>query len=206
LHAGAQRRGGQYFPNHAVSSVSADGTGFQVTATGGSFAADRLVLAAGLGNKGLAAMVGLTAPVRPVHGQLLVTERTRPAFDIPTNIVRQTGEGSFLLGYSHEDRGFDTGTSADLMRDIAWRCATAFPFLADLRVVRTWSGLRVMTPDGFPIYEQSARHPGAFVVSCHSGVTLAANHARLVAGWVADGAIPEDYGCFRASRFDVPTA
>jgi glycine/D-amino acid oxidase-like deaminating enzyme len=203
LHAGLQGRGGRYFPNHPVASIAPEGSGFRVTAGEHRFAADKLVLAAGLGNKALAEMVGLGAPVRPLHGQLLVTERTRPVFEVPTNIVRQTSEGSFLLGYSEEDRGFDTGTSTELMRDIAWRCATAFPFLADLRVVRTWSGLRVMTPDGLPIYEQSTRRPGAFVATCHSGVTLAANHARLVAGWIADGGIPQDYACFGAARFDV---
>jgi hypothetical protein len=31
-----------------------------------------------------------------------------------------------------------------------------FPALAPLRVVRTWAALRVMSPDGYPIYEQSA--------------------------------------------------
>ena len=31
-----------------------------------------------------------------------------------------------------------------------------FPLLAGLNVVRTWAALRVMSPDGFPIYEQSA--------------------------------------------------
>ena len=42
--------------------------------------------------------------------------------------------------------------------------------------MRTWSALRVMSPDGFPIYDQSQFFPGAFVATCHSGVTLAANH------------------------------
>ena len=38
-----------------------------------------------------------------------------------------------------------------------------------------------MTPDGYPIYAQSQTHPGAFVALCHSGVTLAAFHARELA-------------------------
>ena len=37
--------------------------------------------------------------------------------------------------------------------------------------------LRVMSPDGLPIYEQSPTAPGAFLITCHSGVTLAAVHA-----------------------------
>ena len=38
-----------------------------------------------------------------------------------------------------------------------------------------------MSPDGLPIYDQSREFPGAFVASCHSGVTLAAAHAERYA-------------------------
>ncbi len=43
----------------------------------------------------------------PLKGQILVTERTRPLLDRPTTFVRQTEEGSIMLGDSHEDVGFD---------------------------------------------------------------------------------------------------
>ena len=42
-----------------------------------------------------------------------------------------------------------------------------------------------MSPDGHPIYERSKQCPGASLVTCHSGVTLAAAHAKVLAGWVA---------------------
>ena len=72
--------------------------------------------------------------------------------------------------------------------------------------MRTWGALRVMTPDGFPIYDRSRTHPGAFVFTCHSGVTLAANHAFEASRWVVDDRIPEEMACFAADRFDVPQA
>jgi hydrogen cyanide synthase HcnC len=64
----------------------------------------------------------------------------------------------------------------------------------------------VMTPDGFPIYQQSPTHPGAFVATCHSGVTLAASHALHLAPAIAAGILPADLNSFAASRFDVQTA
>jgi hydrogen cyanide synthase HcnC len=73
-------------------------------------------------------------------------------------------------------------------------------------VVRAWAGLRVLSADGFPIYEQSATHPGAFLATCHSGVTLAAVHAYAFAPAVAVGALPESFKPFVARRFDVPEA
>ena len=53
-----------------------------------------------------------------------------------------------------------------------------FPLLGGVNIVRSWGALRVMTPDGCPIYEASAECPGAFLVTCHSGVTLAALSSR----------------------------
>ena len=74
-------------------------------------------------------------------------------------------------------------------------------------LVRTWAALRVYSPDGFPIYDQSAVHPGAFVVTCHSGVTLAANHALVLPSHIDAGALPKSIlEPFSARRFDVPTA
>jgi glycine/D-amino acid oxidase-like deaminating enzyme len=63
-----------------------------------------------------------------------------------------------------------------------------------------------MTADGFPIYDQSVSCPGAFVATCHSGVTLAANHAGTIAPMIAAGALDPDLAVFSARRFDVPQA
>jgi hypothetical protein len=48
--------------------------------------------------------------------------------------------------------------------------------------------------------------PGAFVATCHSGVTLAANHALALAPHIAAGKLPEEFDVFSARRFDVPKA
>ncbi len=206
LHAGFIAMGGHYYTEHTARRIEAHDKGFRVHTDALIFEGARVVVAAGLGSPTLGASIGLAVPVVPLQGQLMVTERCAPHFDIPTNLVRQTDEGSFLLGYSQADLGFDTGTQAPTLRDIAWRCTRAFPFLASLRVVRAWGALRIMSPDGFPVYAQSASHPGAFVVTCHSGVTLAANHAMDVSEWIANRVIPETHSCFNLERFDVSPA
>ena len=79
--------------------------------------------------------------------------------------------------------------------------------LPDTGVVRAWAALRVMTPDGFPVYDQSRRFPGAFVAACHSGVTLAAAHALMLAPLIAAGSLPADpFETFSLRRFDVQKA
>lgn len=161
----------------------------------------RLVLAAGLGNRTLAPMVGLRAPVQPNRGQVLVTERLQPFLKHPTLQVRQTHEGIVQIGDSQEDVGFDDSTTLPQLARIADRAVRCFPLLGDVNLVRSWGGLRVMSPDGFPIYEASSEAPGAFVVTCHSGVTLAAQHAGALVDWIRGGPRPPAIAGMGAGRF-----
>ncbi|MEZ5620582.1 MAG: hypothetical protein R3E78_05015 [Burkholderiaceae bacterium] len=56
------------------------------------------VLAAGLGNRALAPMVGLRAPVVPNRGQVLISERVRPFSRYLTLHVRQTEMAAYRSG------------------------------------------------------------------------------------------------------------
>ena len=129
-----------------------------------------------------------------------------PFLKFPVGYIRQTDEGGVMIGDSFEDAGFDTTVRPGVTSTIAERAISVFPLLGKLNVVRTWAALRVLSPDGFPIYEQSVIMPGAFVATCHSGVTLAANHALALAPHIAAGKLPEEFDVFSARRFDVPKA
>jgi hydrogen cyanide synthase HcnC len=206
LHRGFAGKGGTYLPNATVREAVAAPGDFRIEAGGESVAAPKIVLAAGLGNAELAPLFGLSAPVRPQRGQILVTERTARAWPLPLGSIRQTPEGSILLGSSEEEVGFDTGQTLEIMEQIARRAVLSFPWLAELQIVRAWAALRVMPPDGLPIYDESERFPGAFTANCHSGVTLAGAHAKLFAPMVAVGALDPVLAPFSARRFGVPQA
>ncbi len=205
LHAALLARGARYRPGARVEAIEAlPAGGFRVRGSGRSWEAERVVIAAGHGAPALAEPLGLRVPVRPDQGQVIVTERCRPRLAYPTNYVRQTEEGSFLLSPSSRDVGLDVATDTATLAAIAGNALRAFPFLATLRVQRVWAALRVMTPDGFPCYQHSTSAPGAFAFACHSGVTLASLHALEVPEWILAGQIPAPYRCFSPSRFDVP--
>ncbi len=206
LHRVFTEAGGAYLPNARVTGATAAPHDFRVETAAGTFAAPRIVLAAGLGNAELAPMFGLHAPVRPQKGQVLVTERARTILPMPTTSIRQTGEGSIMLGESQEEMGFDLSQSPPVMATIAQRAVLSFPWIAELDIVRAWSALRVMAPDGLPIYDQSERFPGAFTANCHSGVTLAGAHARMLAPMIAAGGLDPVLAPFSAKRFDVQNA
>ncbi len=208
LHRSFGQKGVDYRPEHDVESIAPSDTGFTIKGAWGELKASKVVLAAGLGNARLGSMVGLHVPVVPSKGQIIVTEKAAPFLHHPVVTTRQTDEGGVMIGDSQEDLGFNTVVTQPVISMMAERAIRTFPIIGGLNVVRTWSALRVMTQDGFPIYDQSTRFPGAFVATCHSGVTLAANHALKVAPMIAAGALASDdqFGAFSARRFHVPAA
>lgn len=208
LHAGLKALGARICSSVDAMRVIHDKErgGFEVrTGEGRAWRAPRVVLAAGLGNQELAAQVGLHAPVTPNRGQVLITERLQPFLPCPTNKARQTNEGTVQLGYSVEDVGLDDGTTVSAIEWIAKRALATFPILASARLVRAWGALRVMTPDGSPIYEESASCPGAFVATSHSGISLAGTHVYVVGPWMAGlAAAPDAIEEFAGDRYLDP--
>lgn len=206
LFAALARRGAVVQSGAAVLAIRATGEGFLVETAQASYRAERVVLAAGLGNRWLAPLLGLDAPVAPQRGQVLITERVAPFLSHPTMQVRQTGDGTVQIGDTKEWVGFDDGVTHGGIGAMAARAIACFPALGKVKVVRTWGALRVMTPDGLPLYETSAEHPKAFLVTCHSGITLAANHAGPIVDWILGGAAPKEIATFQAQRFHVSKA
>ena len=207
LHLGFAQLGGSYRSNHAVDAIEPRAGEFRLHSAGGEVAAQRIVLAAGLGNARLAPMLGLEAPVRPQRGQIMVTEKVAPFMNHIVHTVRQTDEGSVMISDSVEEAGYDISVGSEILSVMAQRAARMLPLLARLNVVRCWAALRVMPKDGFPIYDQSESCPGAYLATCHSGVTLAANHALVLPPLIDGGKLAaENLHAFSARRFHVSPA
>ena len=207
LHTAINARGVTYLPSHRVENITQEGGEFRLHTAKGEIRAAKVALAAGNANMRLAPMVGLEAPMRPERGQIVVTERLRPFLNYPVVTLRQTDEGTVMIGDSKEESTDPRGLTIGVSSTEAERAVRQFPLLANVNVVRTWSAIRVMTQDGFPIYDESETHPGAFVLCCHSGVTLCANHALTVAPMIARGALDKSLVApFSARRFHVQEA
>ena len=108
LHVGLKQAGAAYLPNSGVVSIEPLADGFPAARREtGEHRAAKVVLAAGTANARLAPMVGLDARVRPQRGQVIVTERLARFLEYPVVTVRQTDEGSVMMGDSLEEIGFD---------------------------------------------------------------------------------------------------
>ncbi len=175
--------------------------GFVIHCAENQFQAKKVVIAAGLGSAQLAPMVGLEAPVHPQRGQLLVSERLEPLLPLPASGLRQTRDGTVMIGVTNEDVGFSLATTTEGAAKMADKALRILPALKNAKLVRHWSALRVMTPDGFPVYV--ATESGAAVALCHSGVTLASFHATDYARALLDGTACSKFKDFHYERFTV---
>lgn len=196
-----RRRGGRVLTGKRVTGVTKPG-GFRVACADGTvLEAGKVVLAAGLGAIELGRMLGFKAPIRAERGQVLITEKLPKLINRPSPIARQVDEGGVQIGATNEAVGFDDRVTQKGLSHLAADAIAAFPVLGRAQLVRSWGALRVLTPDGLPIYQQSAEMPGAYLVTCHSGITLAAAHARFLPDWLEGGAAAPDLEVFGEARF-----
>jgi glycine/D-amino acid oxidase-like deaminating enzyme len=171
---------------------AAGGAPFRVSTTAGTIVARRLVNAAGAWARELGELVGLRMPLRRMGLHVNVTEpRERLLTPLIQHIgrrltLKQSANNTFIIGGGWPARPEEpprryatTWDSAAGNADVA---VSVVPALADVRVVRTWSGVMAWTDDISPIAGESRRVPGyhALVVGS-SGYTLSPMLARRLA-------------------------
>lgn len=202
LRVTVQRLGGSLRPNATVKTIKANEDAYQVTLSDKSqIGAARLFLCAGLGAQDLAQQLGFKTVVRPQRGELLITERLSSRLPFLSSTIRQVDEGGIQIGGTKAEVGPDDRETLPKIRDLARHAVAVWPELAEVNVVRSWGALRVMTPDGYPVYGRAPDGGNAFLVTCHSGVTLAPAHARGLISWIEGSPDAPNLDGFRDDRF-----
>ncbi|MCV6602860.1 MAG: FAD-binding oxidoreductase [Cohaesibacter sp.] len=194
--------GGEIRTNIEVREIRpGDNQASILTISGERFVADRLVMAAGLGAQQLGPQLGFKAPVRPQQGQVLITEKMPHFLKYPSGTLRQVNEGGIQIGASKAEVGLDDHEDVLTTASLAAHASDVFPMLGNAKIVRSWAALRVMSPDGYPIYQRSPKHHYAWFVTCHSGITLAAAHCELLPRWIMGKNDAPDLSSFSEARF-----
>ncbi|MDX1738519.1 MAG: FAD-binding oxidoreductase [Alphaproteobacteria bacterium] len=212
LHALAtacRKIGVSFILNSTVEEVKKSDNKYKIyNASGCVLAAEKVILCAGLGARELGPKLGFKAPVKPQAGQVLISEKTAPLFNRPSATVRQVDEGGIQIGASSEDVGLDDRENIPVTAGLARDAIALYPVLQNIKLVRSWTALRIMSPDGLPIYQKSLTHPGISLVTCHSGITLAAAHSKYLPQWLTG--VGEDVddlarllASFSEARFNV---
>jgi glycine/D-amino acid oxidase-like deaminating enzyme len=182
---------------------------FTVTTGAGPIRAHRIVNAAGAWANDLTRLVGIRLPIRAEGLHLNVTEPREHVLEPMVQHIgrrltlKQTENDTFIIG-----GGWPANPEPPPRRySTTWESAAGnvavavrvMPYLADVRIVRTWSGVMAFTDDLAPIVGESARVPGFYTLIATTGFTLSPLMAQLLADAMATGSakIPFEYSVDR---------
>lgn len=209
LLEGAKKLGTKAFPHTEVKEMKKreDGS-FVIETTNGSFTATHVVNAAGIWAPKIGEMLDLSIPIQPRKGHIVVASRqqhvgSRKVMEFGYLISKFGGKRSvdpltekygvalvfeptesqnFLIGSSREFVGFRTYVNNEVMKCIAKRAIRFYPKMADMMVIRCYTGLRPWTEDHLPIISQVDNIPNYYIAAGHEGdgISLAAVTGKLI--------------------------
>ncbi|CAN5631083.1 FAD-dependent oxidoreductase [soil metagenome] len=175
MNALAREAGAHFRPYTEVTAVTREDDLFRVATSTGEVRARKIVVAAGVWSIEIARLIGFTLPVTPSRGQVMVSEPMPPTVRhiLANGSVRQLAErGIILMGRVMEtDQTENVNTYEGLQKALKDVLALA-PALGDVRVVRSYAGIRPKPFDDLPILGEVPGHAGVFTAVTHSGVTL----------------------------------
>lgn len=212
LLASARKHGARVMQPTRLIAPILDGNGalVGVETDGGNLRADAVIIAAGPWSGEVASTLGVTLPVLPRHGMVLVTSRMdqrvfHKVYDADyvgavgsgdaalqtSSVVESTASGTVLIGSSRQQLGFDSRLRPDTISEIAAKAIRLFPFLIDQAIIRTYGGFRPFMPDHLPLVGPDPRLPGLWHATGHegAGIGLAPVTGELVAAMLS-GATP----------------
>ena len=196
-----------------------------VATTRGNFDADIVVNAAGSMAGLISELVGISMPVQPRRGQIVVTHAGKPvlahclisakyiAAKYDPSLADKAGQGismeqadngNLLLGSTREFVGFNKENTLSGIGRIIRQTAAVFPVLENFQVIRTFAGLRPYTPDGLPILGPVRGLNGFFMAAGHEGDGIALSPAtgNLMARMLLGQKTHTPLDAFSPDRFD----
>lgn len=195
-----------------------------VRTTRGEVSAPAVINAAGPWSSAVAELAGLSLPVLPRRGFVLVTEPLPPrairhkvyAGEYVANVassdaglqaspvIESTPSGTVLIGSSRERVGFDRRVPLPILATIAANAIALFPMLGSVKAVRSYLGFRPYCPDHLPVIGADPRAPGLWHASGHegAGIGLSVGTGKLLAQALTGQQHDLDLAPFRPERFD----
>ena len=202
--------GVRLFRETEVLAIERSGSAFVLRTTRGAFRAGRVLNAAGGWAPRVAAMLGVSLPVRASPIQLVVTETAPPllrhllAYADRHLTLKQMDAGNLVIGGGWPSELEPATERARVRRESVegnlWVADRVLPALRSLHVVRTWAAMNVMT-DGAPILGEVPGVPGFFSATTVNGLTLAPILGRINADLLRTGRTGRELAPFTLDRF-----
>lgn len=191
LAAACEKQNVQLLPRTNIHDLRSDGTTVQVSTENESNAstleADSVVICSGAWSGLAAPSLKLDRSIVPIRGQILLLKSAQPLLSGVVNVGNRylvvRDDGHTLVGSCEEEVGHQLGTTAEMLSTLRDFALNLCPQLSDAAEVQSWSGLRPMTFDGFPMLGRVPETTNVYVASGHyrSGVHLSPATAKIMA-------------------------
>jgi sarcosine oxidase subunit beta len=170
-----------------------------------------IINAAGPNVRDVAEIVHLDVPIYPERHEAMITEQIERFFDMMIVDYRpdgcyfnqKWGKGSIIGCYTPVPNvpGLDKGSSFTFAKEMGRRMERLIPKLANIKIIRQWSGSYEMTPDGNPILDKTDIE-GFWIVGgmCGHGFMLGPETGWIAAEYITEGTTPYDMSSFALKR------
>lgn len=167
----------------SVPTLRVAGSRVRLQLDGSDVACDGVLVAAGAWTPGLLAPLGLSLPVLPVRGQMLLFP---PQPGMLRRMVLHDGryliprrDGRILCGSTLEHAGFERTPTAEARESLLATTRRILPALAGVAPEAHWAGLRPAAPAGIPYIAPLAENLVVNAGHYRNGLVLAPASARL---------------------------
>lgn len=169
----AKKLGAEFYDHQLIQKIepAADGEGYVAYSDNEEFHAKKILVASGIRSPRLLDPLGVHIELEERHNMITVTEKAPHFIDYtittPTMTMKQTAEGSILIGGGREGYG-DLATSERKDVSIEGLCFNVreaqniIPSVKKLNILRSWSGFEGFTPERLPYIGEAEKYPGVY--------------------------------------------
>ena len=170
---------------------------------------DHLCVAVGAWSTELVQQFGISLPVIPVRGQMLLYKLKQKSFAHILNegsrYLVPRSDGHIVVGSTTEEVGFDEMTTESAMSDLTNFACQWVPGLNDDCLVSSWAGLRPASHDGFPFMGRLSEFENVWIATGHfkSGLQMAPAVAEIMSDMLQGNSPKMNTSAFDSSRLNV---
>ena len=167
----AKKNGAEFLDHQTVTRIEpAEGGGYDVYGKDEVFRAKKVLISCGIRSPKLLEPLGVQIEFSEQHNMITVTEKAphflNYTFTTPTMTMKQTAEGSLLIGGGREGYGDLEKNIKDVsINNLCFNvreAQTILPSIRKLNILRSWSGFEGFTPNRLPWMGEVEQYPGVY--------------------------------------------
>lgn len=170
----AKQLGCEFYDHQFIKKIEpeADGDGYVAYSENEEFHAKKILVTGGIRSPWLLDDLGVHIELEERHNMITVTEKAPHFIDYtittPTMTMKQTAEGSVLIGGGRE--GYGDLDHNDKRKDVSINglcfnvreAQDIIPSVKKLNILRSWSGFEGFTPERLPYIGEVEEYPGVY--------------------------------------------